>query len=442
MKKIYLLIISILMFIPFNIVNADGISCYDEKKLFDLSSCTDSCNFSCSGITGDNVTFTYKGSESEVDYTDHFKLDSDKSTIEIVNKDFKFDDNFDSLWIVISDGVNSSGTIKLKNNNYKPTTSTTTTKDPNIKVITVTLDPNNGDDKVTKTCNIAVGSETCAITLPKLDTTGFNGWGTADKCKSGNSGSIKVDKDTTYYACYENNDDSSNEEIYLESLEITDKDTDKKIEFGTYSRKKKEYEFKVLNEVKNLDIKTKVSDGIEVSIENNEDLEEGENEILIKLTKGTKSVEYKLLVTRLKEGETINSIHYLKSLVVGGYEKQLQFNKNVFTYTLTIANDVDKLLINAVTENDEDTYEIKDNKDLINGSKIKIVVSGEDEKETTYTINIIKEKSNLPLFIIIGLVGFLVILLIVLVVVKANKNKKNQNLNNQNNNGNIEVLNL
>ena len=105
MKKIYSLLVSILIFIPFTIVNAEekGISC-NNNEVFNLETCSEACNFTCSGISGDNITFTYN---NEVDYTDHFKVDDNKKTIDIINKNFKFDSIFENGIIVISQTCSS-----------------------------------------------------------------------------------------------------------------------------------------------------------------------------------------------------------------------------------------------------------------------------------------------------------------------------------------------
>ena len=59
---------------------------------------------------------------------------------------------------------------------------------------------------------------------------------------------------------------------------------------------------------------------MEKEIIGNENLNVGENQILIKLTdENDNTNEYKIKVTRLEEGQTITNVHFLKSLVVGGY---------------------------------------------------------------------------------------------------------------------------
>lgn len=435
-KKI---IIGLLCFLPFVKVNA--ISCND-KNVIDISTVG---NFTCSDIKGDKLTF--KDSTSDEDYTKYFTYSIDEGKALITpDKSLKFDGSFPNRYITVSDGTGTSR-INVKDGAYVPPTTTkptTTTADPNVKEITVTLDTNDGKEKTTKTCKIVSPNTTCSVTLPKLDTTGFNGWGTASTCKEGNIGSTKVDKDTTYYACYETNE-TQDTNLLLKTLKITDKDTNKEINFGTFSIKKTKYRFKVLNEVKNLNIEATSDDGIKIDIKGNEDLQEGENDITITLTSSdNKTNTYKLTVTRLKEGETITSIHYLKSLVIGGYP--ITFTKNQFNYTITIANDIDKLQIDPVVETDSDTFEILNNNNLENGSIIKINVTGDDKLVTTYNINIIKEsKSNLFLYIGIGIVALLTILLIILIILKSNNKKKNNKIGPKtldNKKDNIEVLNI
>ena len=429
MKK-NLLVITLVLIMPL-IVNAEQkVKCYDQ--VFDVSTCEESCNFTCSGIKKDSITFKY----NDEDYSKYFKLDDDKKTINIVDKNIEFDSNFEYGIIQIYEDDTPTGSFKIKNKAYTPpttTTTTTTTMDPNIKEVIVTLDPNDGTETTTKTCKIPVGSETCSIQLPPLEKEGFNGWGTANTCKVGSSGYIRVEKDVTYYACYEDNKNestttvSSSNNLLLESLEILDKATNEKIEFGTFSIRKTEYEFKVLNSVENLEINAKAAEDVEIEITGNENLKIGENEILIKLKKDDTNSEYKLKVTRLKEGETINNIHYLKSLVIGGYENAFKFDKNTFIYNLEIEKDVKKLEITVMPEDESDKYEIKNNSDLVNGSQINIIVSNEEGESTTYIININKkETNNMITYIIIGLGVVLLILVLLIFITKNKKSKQNK----------------
>ncbi len=445
MKKNILAIV--ILFALFPIINVNALSCLEGE--IDVNKVE---NFSCSSIEGDKLTF--KDNTNGEDYSNYFtyKVENKKATITI-SKSIKFDASSPNRFIKVSDGT-SETVINVKNPVYTTTkstttTTTTTTKDVNSKELTVTLDPNDGSEKIIKTCNVVAGNDTCSITLPKLDSVGFNGWGTASTCKEGNSGTIKVDKNITYYACYENNNnETENSPIYLKTLSLTNKDTDEKIDFGTFSIKKTDYEFKVLYDVKNINVSATADENIKIDITGNEELKVGENEIIIKLTdENNKTNEYKLKVIRLKEGETISNIHYLKSLVVGGYN--INFAKEKLVYSLTIPNDIDSLEITAIPENDDDTYKVIGKDDLIDGSQIKIVVTGQDGEETTYIINITKEsKTNLLLIVAVGLIILLIIILIILIIIKSNKKKKNLNnngpkvLDKKDSKNNIEVLNI
>lgn len=437
MKK-RLLLLAIMFLIP--ILNVNALKCYDKE--IDVSKIE---NFSCSEVEGDSLTF--KDNTDGTDYSKFFTYTiSDKKGNITINKDIKFDSSYENRYIKVSDS-SSDTVINIKNEAYvKPTTTTTTTttKNQNIKEVIVTFD--DGENKSNKTYGIPEGSSYVSVTLPKVDKTDFNGWGTASGCKEGNVGSVRVEKDITYYACYKSNSTTS-KDLTLSSLEITDKDTGKKIKFGTFSIKKTTYEFKVLNEVKNLDIKATSTEGVEVEITGNTDLKEGKNEVIIKLRNNNVINEYKLIVTRLKAGETIENIHYLKSLVVGGYT--INFKKETFTYSLTIPSDINNLEITAIPLESTDTVDIVGKDNLSNGSVIKINVTDGNGEVTTYSINITKEKNtNIILFVAVGVIILLIIILIILIIIKSNKKKKNntsgpKTLNTANNNKqDIEVLNI
>lgn len=434
MKKKLLLLM--FLFIPFIKVNA--LECYDG--LIDVTKVD---NFVCKKVQDSKLTF-FSG---DVDYSKYFtyNIEDNKAVINI-DKSITFDSKYEEGYVTISDGKSENGTIKVKNKDYvtTTTTTTTTTTESNSKEVVVTLVPNNNSDKTSLSCKIKSGSTYCNVTLPKLEDIGFNGWGTASTCKEGSVGSIKVEKNITYYACYTtNNNEESDKNLALKSLKLTNKDTNEEIKFGTFSIKKTEYSLKVLNEVKSINVDAKSEDGVEVTVSGNEDLIEGENEIIIKLTSNNKTNQYIIKVTRLKEGEKINSIHYLKSLVVGGYN--IDFDKDKFNYTITIDDNIDKLEIDPVLEDESNKYEVVDNNNLKNGSIIKINVTGEDDVTTTYSINIIKEeKINILFYVAIGLIVILVIILIILIIIKSNRKKKNNisQPKTYENKDNIEVLNI
>lgn len=442
MKKIFNIIIVLFIVIPF--LNVNALSCRGETEdtAIDLKSIN---SFTCSGVDSDGLVFKSNGN----DISKYFEFNKENSTVYIVDNSLTFAPEFKYGLIIISSASDSNNntTIYIKNSEYKEpttTTTTTTTKNPNAKVFTVTFYDGNKVDK--KTCETKGTDTICNITLPKIDKETFNGWGTAATCKEGNIGTIKVDKDITYYACYkDNNNQTSNTEtnksLFLKTLILKDEKTEEIIDFGTFSIKKKEYTFKVLNEVENINIETTQEEDIKVNIVGNKNIKVGENKILIQLNdKNNNSEEYILNVTRLERGETLNNIQYLKSLVVGGYD--INFDKEKFIYNLTIPSNVDKLEITSIAENENFTPKVLNNENLIDGSEIKIIVNEEDSEPTTYVINITKEEStNYLLFIGIGLIFVLIIILIILIIIKKKKSKKTQPTRKPNNDK-IEVLNI
>lgn len=434
MKKKLGIIIGLLLLIPTINVKADGLECAGtQKNPIDLSSTSD---FSCTGIEGTELTYTSDGK----DFSKYFKLRSTKDRIDIVDNTMIFSSTQKYGLVIIEDKSTGKNTaVYIKNNAYvEPSTTTAPTTQPttsaNTKTLTIMLDPNNGEEAKKETCPLKGNSTNCFVTLPKLEDKNFNGWGTSKTCKEGNIGSQKVEKDITYYACYKNADtsttttttvSSTNNTLYLKTLVLTNKDTSDKLDIGTFSMKKTEYTLKVLNEVENILVSTTQEDGIDVEITGNENLTVGENEIIIKLTdENNNTSEYKIMVTRLKEGETINDVHFLKSLVVGGYN--IDFSKEKFVYSLTIPNDINRLEITAIPEEDTSVVEIKGNEELIDGSLVTVNVIGEDNKTTTYTIDITKEASvNYMLVIAVVIILLLIVILVILIIIKSNKKKKN-----------------
>ncbi|MBQ3021085.1 MAG: hypothetical protein IJD92_02530 [Bacilli bacterium] len=427
MKKVFLILFS-LMFLQ--VVNVDAISCYNGIIEVDDS------NFSCSNINSDIVYFYHNGQ----DYSKYFSLSENKKRINIVDKTISFDSALSEGVIEIVDGDNKAY-VRIKNPAYVEPTTTTTTTSKNKVTFTVTLDSNDGSDVVTKKCEVDDLNETCSVTLPILDNEDFNGWGTGENCKEGASGTIKVNKDITYYACYENKTTSTtttqknDNTLYLKSLKLYDESNDNEIEFGTFSIRKFDYSFKVLNEVENIKVDALSDDNINIDVKGNNDLVVGENEIIITLSDGNDNETiYTLVVNRLDVGETITNVNYLSNLVIGGFN--INFDKNQFIYTITLDKDINKLELTPIAENNEDIIEVIGNENLENGSSIKINVTN-DETNTVYTINIVKDSANnLLIFIAIGLILLLIIVLIVLIIVKKNRNNKIKTPTNNN----IEVL--
>ena len=445
MKKIIKLFCFLFVIVP--LIKVDALKCYPTSSSEPLDM-KEIVNFSCDKLEGESLTIFY----GENDYTTKYfsvSIDDEKADIDIIDNSLTFESNLNVGILTISDGVNKVP-LYVKNYGYDESTTTTTTTSKNTILYTVTLDKNDNSTNAIeqKTCAVNKSGDTCIVILPKLDVDGFNGWGSAPTCSEGNSGKINVQKDITYYACFNNREEivtnNQTDIIILKNLNVFDAKTNEKIDFGIFSVKKNNYEFKVLNEIENLRIETDVQENINVEIVGNENLIEGENEVLIKLSNNNSISEYKLLVTRLKKGESIDDTRYLKSLVIGNFN--INFEKEKFSYDLTIPGDISKLEINSIPENEDDKVKISGNENLETGSVININV-GVGENSTTYKINITKESSiNYVLVGAIAVIVLLIILLIVLIAIKSKKKKNNVNnyTSNNSNTGNtkIEVLDL
>jgi len=429
MKKFILLLICL-----FPVIDVYAISCYKEPYTI-----TKDGNFPCSEVEGDSLTFF----QNDKDLSEYFKytIDENKIATITVSEDLKFDSVLEFGLIKIKDASSTPGQVYIKNSAYVKPTSTTTTTTTSQNEITYTVVLDNKGVKEEKKCNVKKEGDTCNVTLPNLEVEGFKGWGSSDTCKDGKFGSTKVNKNETYYACYETNENTETK-LYLKTLKVMDANKEE-IDFGTFSIKKQEYSFKVLNEVDKLEIEATADENVKVEYVGHDKLEVGENEVIIKLTDANNVTnEYKLIVNRLKEGESIENINYLSALVIGNYN--INFNKSVFNYNLLIDNDIYKLVINAVPLDEQHLIEIKNNNNLENGSVIQINVLDGEGTVTTYNINIIKESNNTLLFVAIGVILLLIIILVILIIIKKNQKKKlvKKDDKKTTTNESVEVLNI
>lgn len=222
---------------------------------------------------------------------------------------------------------------------------------------------------------------------------------------TGSSGSTSQQKPAT-------NKKSSNNN--LSSLKVNNKEI-------TLTKDDTTYELTVENTITELNITYKTEDSkATVKIEGNKDLKVGENTIKIIVTsEDGKTKTYTLKVTRAKENQKVSSNNYLASLTIENYV--IDFDKRTSEYSIDIKSEKE-LNINAIPEDSKSTVKITDNKELKNGSLVKILVTAEDGSTRTYTITIHKG-NNLFIPIIILCIA---ILIVTLVIVYINKKKKNK----------------
>ncbi len=416
MKKKLLLIFSISIML-FSIKDVNAIECILRVEISDRT-------FSCNDIKGKDLKDFKILSSDDKDLSDKFSIDfnADGSRIEIRMPDeYVCATNLEYCKIKVEDGKsNSYAPVEIKNNAYiEPTTQKVEATPEDVLTYSVTLDYNDGETKENKTCQVTKDSTSCPIVLPQIDKEGFSGWGTASTCKKGNIGTIQIDRNDTYYACFETTSMEEAAGPLLSKLILKDKATKKEIQFGNFDKNKFEYTFKILNSVNDIDIETELPDDIEMEVVGNVSLIEGENTFTIKLTdKEGKTNLYTFNVIKLKAGESI--AHYLKTLLIGGYE--IQFDKNKFEYTLKVDSNVSTLQITAEPELDSEKVEIEGQNDIKDKSVVLIKVTGEDGISTTYKINIEKNNKNVFLiYISLAAIFLLILILVFVIIIKKNK---------------------
>ena len=147
-----------------------------------------------------------------------------------------------------------------------------------------------------------------------------------------------------------------------------------------------------------------------VEIDNINELIIGDNNVNIIVTAkdGTKS-NYVINIIRAK---LISTNSKLEKIIIKNHE--LEFDKEIFDYNLKLEKEEKELNITVNTDDSKATYLITGNKNLTNGSIIKIKVTAEDGVSvSTYNIKIEKEVVNYKnIYIAIGsvLIGFIVLI--------------------------------
>lgn len=179
------------------------------------------------------------------------------------------------------------------------------------------------------------------------------------------------------------------------------------------------YTYTVENNVVKVNIKAQALDNkAQVEIDRINNLEIGENEIGIYVTAPNGDVSrYTLYITRKP---VLSNNAYLKELKIDGYN--IVFNREEKYYNLKI-KDEDELVISAISDDEKATVNIDGNKNLINGSIIKIIVKAEDGSINRYFINIEKKEKKSLLWLILLLI-LLIIMATILIIVLMKKNDK------------------
>lgn len=261
----------------------------------------------------------------------------------------------------------STGTI-----NFKKGTSTYNVdvpKDVSSIVVKAELEDSSAsyvDNYSPKTVNLNLGNNTIYIKIQS------------------ESGSVRT------YTINVNRDDGRDSDSTLKSITISSGKID-------FNKDTLDYKVSVNYNVTAFLVKAEATkETSKVNIEGNNELVVGDNIFKINVeAENGKITTYTITVKRKEEGKDVSTNNNIKLLTIKNHS--IDFKKNVYKYTIKAKES--KLDIGVTLEDVNATYEIKGNKNLKDGSKIKIIVTSESGDDKTYTIEI-KKSSNILLFII------------------------------------------
>ncbi len=186
------------------------------------------------------------------------------------------------------------------------------------------------------------------------------------------------------------------------------------------------YNYTVENDVDEVTVEAVPNDSkATVKLDESYPLEVGENEINIKVVAASgQEASYIVNVTRKK---ILSKDSLLTSLKIEGYK--LEFKQDVKVYDLKIKDEDNELKITTTQEDPNATVEIEGNKNLENGSIVKINVKAEDGTYTRYFINIEKGSSGLSTVIIIILILLLILGAIIGIIFYRKKKNEDKEIN-------------
>jgi len=211
---------------------------------------------------------------------------------------------------------------------------------------------------------------------------------------------------------------------YLKSLTIEGEEL-----LPTFNKETTSYTMQVESDVTELNIKAEAEhEKATVEIQGNKDLKDGENTVTISVNAEDNTIKiYEITVTK-SEKIALG----LKSLDIKDTDIKNEFKTDVYSYEIDV-EDVTKLDIEAIANDEKATVEILGNEDLQDGENtITIIVSSEDGKEkVTYQIKVNKgivgndittdkeppkQQIDTKIYLYIGLGAVLLIALIIVIV--------------------------
>lgn len=174
-----------------------------------------------------------------------------------------------------------------------------------------------------------------------------------------------------------------------------------------FSRDVETYNLKINKDLTTIEVTAKPeSEKATVKIENNENIDIDKPILITVTAEDDTSRVYRIILSYEDE---LDSNTNLSKIEIQGYN--LEFKTDVTEYKLKISRSDKTLDMIVETESDLSTYEIKNNTNLKNKSKVVITVTAENGDTKDYTITI-KKSSNFGLILIIlillGICGYVI----------------------------------
>ena len=221
------------------------------------------------------------------------------------------------------------------------------------------------------------------------------------------------------------NDDNSLINLIVEGYEISPK----------FSKDIYEYNLNVDNNVEEVNINAiPTYELAQIIGTGNYKLASGENKFFITVIAENNTEQKYTLVINKNNGNS--KLDYLE---IAGYKLDKKFNSEVYTYNITVNNNIEKLDIKTKVSDNEQIEIIGNDKLQVGENSIIIRVSSEDKGATTYKILVNKlsveeqnqrEKNDnlLKILLIMFIMAIIVMVTLILIFLKRNYKKNNKTI--------------
>ena len=405
------------------------------------------------GISNGTKTLaTYKFKAPSVTKDTKYTITFSATEMADESSDNEVDDTSCSATVTVkAKNTSSSGGSSSSGNSGSSSSGSSTTKKPTFKSV---------DDTVytKQECNLrsSWSTSSSATSVPAGTELKLTGTST-EKDNDGNTWyRVTYNGATKYIASFlitydkpekeEEEEKSSNKNLSslsIEGVEMTPE----------FKKETTQYTATVDGDVTELKIDAKAEDSkAKVTVEGNENLQEGDNVIKVKVTAEDNTTRTYFITVKKGEGTITDDTLKLSALTIERVNFEGAFSPDTYTYELPLNTLVDSLEITATPNQADATVEIIGNSNFqIGENVVTILLTSADGTETaTYQIKVniaegatVEEEESelgMPVYIGIG-VGIAIVIIAIYIIIKRRRAKKDEELdeNTDNSDGNINI---